>query len=45
MKLDLTDITLVVDRSGAKVARMRKQRSQGETVVNEFTPEERQDMN
>ncbi len=31
--------------TGAKVARMRKQRSQGEAVVNEFTAEEHQDMN
>jgi uncharacterized protein YegL len=31
--------------TAAKVARMRKQRSEGETVVNEFTPEERKDMN
>ena len=31
--------------TGAKVSRMRRQRSAGETVVNEFTLEERQDMN
>lgn len=31
--------------SAAKVARMRRQRSQGEAVVNEFTPEEHEDMN
>ncbi len=30
--------------TGAKVARMRKQRSAGETVNNEFTEEEREDM-
>ncbi|MEZ6153376.1 MAG: vWA domain-containing protein [Pirellulaceae bacterium] len=38
-------IAAAYGHTGAKVARMRKQRSQGETVVNEFTPEERQDMN
>ena len=31
--------------AAAKVARMRKQRRENETVVNEFTLEERQDMN
>ena len=31
--------------TAAKVARMRRQRREGETVVNEFTLEERQDMN
>jgi hypothetical protein len=30
--------------TGAKVARMRKQRSAGETVKNEFTDKEREDM-
>lgn len=38
-------IAAAYDHTGAKVARMRQQRRQGETVVNEFTPEERQDMN
>ncbi len=38
-------IAAAYGHTGAKVARMRRQRSQGETVVNEFTPEERQDMN
>lgn len=31
--------------TGAKVARMRRQRFMEEEVVNDFTPEERQDMN
>lgn len=38
-------IAAAYGHTGAKVARMRRQRSQGDAVVNEFTPEERQDMN
>ncbi len=38
-------IATAYGHTGAKVARMRKQRSQGEAVVNEFTAEEHQDMN
>lgn len=38
-------VAAAYDATGAKVARMRRQRFMGEKVVNEFTPEERQDMN
>ena len=62
MRNDLTDVTLVIDRSGSmvsmrtdaegginsfvayKLVRMREQASSGETIRNEFTPEERKQM-
>lgn len=41
---DMAKVDAAYMATGAKVARMRKQRRSGETVCNEFTDEERQKM-